>query len=193
MKCECGLPVLAKGLCRRHYNIQWRKEHPGRSSEYGKRWRLENLERSREMVRSWAARNKDYLVMRALEYDSTHRKERRAKAVKFRQSNQNYVDAVKRYQAKNPDVRRTTSSNRRARERGAIGSHSTDEVRSLFIKQDGKCGICKLPIDGKYHKDHIVPLAAGGSNDISNIQITHPICNMRKHAKSPSTETATCR
>ena len=184
MNCECGLPVLARGLCRRHYNLQWRKDHPGKSSEYGKRWRAENTERSRKMVRSWAARNKDYLIKRSLEYDKLHREERRIKGAVYRAKNREWhVARVQAYQREHPEVRRTSSSNRRAREAQASGKHTTKEVMILFEKQSKACPICGELIVGKYHKDHIVPLSRGGSNNISNIQITHPTCNARKHTR----------
>ena len=51
------------------------------------------------------------------------------------------------------------------------------------------CGICTLPITGKFHYDHITPLAKGGTHTTENIQLAHPSCNIRKGAKwkSPST------
>ncbi len=50
------------------------------------------------------------------------------------------------------------------------------------------CGICGEPVDrAKRHPDpaygsidHIVPLSNGGSNDESNLQIAHLLCNLRK-------------
>lgn len=42
------------------------------------------------------------------------------------------------------------------------------------------CGICGQPIVGKFHIDHIVPLAQGGSDTLDNVQMAHPTCNNRK-------------
>lgn len=45
------------------------------------------------------------------------------------------------------------------------------------------CGVCSEPVVGKYHLDHIVPLSKGGSHTPDNLQLTHPVCNLKKHNK----------
>jgi hypothetical protein len=61
--------------------------------------------------------------------------------------------------------------------------------RDLLGARDGYvCGICHLPVemlvaypDPSYGSvDHIVPVSAGGSNDLSNLQLAHLSCNLRK-------------
>lgn len=49
------------------------------------------------------------------------------------------------------------------------------------------CGICKLPLNYTESTiDHIVPLYKGGNSFITNLQLTHYLCNVRKDArKSP--------
>ncbi len=49
-----------------------------------------------------------------------------------------------------------------------------------------ECGICGLLIDhSEIHYDHIIPLSKGGQHVESNIQPTHPICNLRKGDSIP--------
>lgn len=77
------------------------------------------------------------------------------------------------------------SAIRRARKRNAKGSHTQAEIDELFKKQRGKCAGCRVSIAGGYHRDHIVALAKGGTNDIGNIQLLCGPCNHDKNAKDP--------
>ena len=49
---------------------------------------------------------------------------------------------------------------------------------------NGICGICGLPIVGKFEVDHIIPLARGGEHSYRNTQATHPRCNRVKWANT---------
>ncbi len=74
---------------------------------------------------------------------------------------------------------------RRARKRNAPGAHTQTEIDDLFKKQRGKCAGCGVSIAGGYHRDRIVSLAKGGSNDVRNIQLLCGPCNHDKNAKDP--------
>lgn len=51
-------------------------------------------------------------------------------------------------------------------------------------QQKWKCAACHVSLKKRgYHKDHIVPLAAGGLHEPSNIQLLCPTCNLQKGAK----------
>ncbi|MFS8867026.1 HNH endonuclease [Synechococcus sp. H65.1] len=55
-------------------------------------------------------------------------------------------------------------------------------VREYVFQRDGfRCRSCgKSPPEVQLQVDHIVPLAQGGSNDISNLQTLCKVCNQRK-------------
>ena len=75
---------------------------------------------------------------------------------------------------------------RRARKLQCEGSYTEDEVSALLERQKHRCAICfKRLKNGKFHRDHNMPLSRGGSNFISNIQLTCPKCNLRKNGKDP--------
>lgn len=55
--------------------------------------------------------------------------------------------------------------------------------RFLYREQDGLCALCGKPLGDNIrslHVDHDIPLVAGGTNDPENLQLTHPVCNMKK-------------
>lgn len=56
------------------------------------------------------------------------------------------------------------------------------EVREYVFKRDRhQCQACgKKPPEVKLQVDHIIPLAKGGTNDISNLQTLCQGCNLAK-------------
>jgi 5-methylcytosine-specific restriction endonuclease McrA len=98
-------------------------------------------------------------------------------------------DKCKEYNANwyrnNPEAVSVKNQNRRARVRSVGGKLSKGLPEKLFSLQQGKCACCGLPLGDKYHLDHIVPLALGGTNTDDNIQLLRASCNNQKHAKHP--------
>lgn len=57
---------------------------------------------------------------------------------------------------------------------------------AVYFRDKGKCCLCKkdlsgiLSLDNSIEYDHIVPLAEGGTNDVTNIQLLCNKCNKKK-------------
>jgi len=75
------------------------------------------------------------------------------------------------------------NARRKAMRRGALGpTHSEAEWLQLVGFFGGRCAYCReRPVA---HRDHIIPVALGGSDDISNIAPSCVSCNLRKGTKS---------
>ncbi len=60
--------------------------------------------------------------------------------------------------------------------------------RAVFFRDRGRCCVCERDLGGTYSPvnraqyDHIVPLAGGGLNDVSNLQLLCENCNNKKRA-----------
>ena len=85
----------------------------------------------------------------------------------------------------NPEARRASFYNRLAMKKRVGGKHTAADIKRLFRLQRGKCACCHVSIADGYHVDHIQPLALGGSNDKTNLQLLCPTCNTKKSAKHP--------
>ena len=140
-------------------------------SKYRAEWYLENIETARKNAKENYQKN------------ST---ERKSKARSYAIENSEKVKKTKKeYYENNKDVFMASSRNRRARNRGASGSHTKDDIILILTMQNDKCAWCRSRLNGKYHIDHIQPLSKGGSNFPNNLQILCAKCNLRKGPKDP--------
>ncbi|WP_370644632.1 HNH endonuclease [Methylorubrum sp. B1-46] len=133
-------------------------------------WKLRS-QRQYEIFKERVARNPEaYLGKRRENY------ERNREKILGRQR-----DNYKR----NPDPWLKSSRNRKARKKGADGTHSLKDIGRILKQQSSKCAYCKIELKNKYHVDHIVPLARGGTNWPNNLQILCATCNLQKKDQDP--------
>ncbi|TPJ86929.1 HNH endonuclease [Mesorhizobium sp. B2-5-12] len=62
-----------------------------------------------------------------------------------------------------------------------------DEVRAILKRQNYKCVECGVSVRKKEsrHVDHIMPVALGGHNYATNLQVLCKQCNLYKGARDP--------
>ena len=135
-------------------------------------YRIANPEKVRECKAAGYMANRDKVKQRSSEYYAAN-----AEKVKARMS---------AYCAANPEKFRIYWQNRRAKKLSSGGRLSKDLVAKLFKLQRGKCACgCGKPLGDDFHRDHIMPLALGGTNTDDNMQLLRQTCNNQKHAKHP--------
>lgn len=190
-----SLRYVRTGLCVECAAIgrkKWRAENHERTLELQRRWRSDNPERERaghtKSNRKWYAKSKDKQIPRRKEYYQKNKATLLGKA-KIRCQNEEFWRKVKvhkaRWRKKNPDKSRQYVHARRARKRGNGGKYTAEDIAEICKMQRGKCAYCPASLKNKYHVDHIVPLARGGSNERRNVQLTCPKCNHSKGPRDP--------
>ena len=172
------------------YHAAYRAANRLRIAEYAASYYAENRDKVADRRALYRAENRENISARAAKYHADNKERIAARKAGYRAANRDKIAAKSAEYAKaNPDKIATNSRNRRARKRSAEGSHTAADIRAIFEKQHGLCANCqtKLFKSGakKYHVDHIMPLALGGSNWPSNLQCLCPSCNLSKNAKDP--------
>lgn len=116
-------------------------------------------------------KNRDKILARVKEYNR-----RNPESAKLRHTS---------WRARNPEKIREMTHARRARKNNSGGRFLVAEWRALkeaFGFVCLRCGVAESK--SKLVMDHVVPLAAGGTNDISNIQPLCAKCNSWKYTKT---------
>lgn len=83
----------------------------------------------------------------------------------------------------NPHANAMHAHRRRARVLEVGGSFTAKDVEAQFNAQDGRCFYCGIQLT-RFHVDHRMPIARGGSNGPENIACACPPCNLSKSTKT---------
>lgn len=139
------------------------------------KWRSENIEKLRADNLAYYYANRERMNTAAREWGRCN-KER-------------VVSKVAERRARDPQAWNAAQAlhtrNRRARIRQSDGCHTVTDVCELLAIQKGKCANCRVRLGRRYHVDHVMPLALGGSNGRRNLQLLCAPCNLRKSALHP--------
>ena len=175
------------------HSRDWRRAHQERAQIVDRARRLKNLDQIHDYAHKWAKAHRDVLRKKLQAW----RKLNPEKDIKYghdwRKSHPEQVRLrCKAWNMANPLKNREYVNNRRARKLGNGGRFSTQQFIDLCELYGNICLCCRrteadLKIAGlRIVPDHVMPLAKGGLNDISNIQpLCHGKggCNNRKHVK----------
>lgn len=183
--------VVRDGRCWECFKA-WRRrpEVMKKLTSYSRGYREANKDKVRAFKGAWRERNRDKTNAREREKRAFNPEPRKRAQKKFYENNKRKViESNKKWQKRNPEryrgLLRAAWSRRRARKRGAVGSHNAAQLLDLLRKQKERCMECKKKIRKGWTVDHVMPLSKGGSNDIKNIQLLCRPCNTRKNAKHP--------
>lgn len=157
--------------CKTAYAREWQKANSEKYKNNQQEWRRANSEKQKEACRKWHKANSE-----------KHKKLSR----EWRKLN---PERVQEYRKINSEKILACARKRKALKKGADGSHTEKDIDKIFRNQGGVCNTCgkKLTYYRKkrYHVDHIIPLAKGGSNWPDNLQLLCPACNQSKGTKNP--------
>lgn len=186
-----------KGTKDGYYSYCKKCESETRKEAYQK-----NINHCREKKKAQAEKFRDKNVIRSKEWYQKNKPHVKNRVMKYREKNLSaYKEYAKGWDLKNADKRKgyakrflqspkgkemihRRNHNRKARIRGAKGTHTTQQWKDLKIKHNYTCLHCnREEPEIKLTEDHIIPISKGGSNDISNIQPLCQSCNSKKKDK----------
>lgn len=162
---------------------EYRRSHLALYASATKKWRKENPEKNIASIYKWRKENPE--AIRAIDqrsYDRNIQSKRAYANLRYAKNRSVALEYAKTYRVKNRDRRAAWSNNRR---KNAIGKLSSDIIKRLLHLQRGRCACCSRLLENKFHLDHIIPLALGGMNVDSNVQLLRAECNLKKNAKHP--------
>ena len=169
--------------CRRADSKAYYTAHSVECIARGKAWRKAHPERARVLMRAWHAANTEKNRAYQKEWRDANRKHIRVRHKNWRDTNQEQCRATgKAWRDAHPERLRAVRANRRARENGAAGQASIEQMTARWDYYGGLCYICGMPAEAT---DHVIPLAKGGSNWPANLRPICKRCNSVKGAKWP--------
>ncbi len=154
--------------CVTEYNLEWKKNNREKANSQPWRKSEKYKARKREERRVFCKRHPEKIREQKKDYREKHPEKNREKR--------------KAYREKYPEKIKAQKQRRRALKMSAPGSFTGAEWLELKKKFNNLCARCgqEKPLT----VDHVIPLVAGGSNSIDNIQPLCLSCNSAKGTKT---------
>ena len=193
----------------REYTRSWATANPEKKQENDRHYNRANKEKLRKQKHARYTANREEIRANQRVWLEVHKERvnaaRRARHAcnperirtrrrAWREVNVNRVrHNIRVWQKTNPAKVNERNRGRYALKRGLWGT-VTKGITNILLQRQGNrcagpgCGKCiGKRVNGKadHHLDHIIPLAAGGLHDNSNLQVLCVSCNLRKGAKDP--------
>lgn len=164
----------ARDANREHYQRkgrEWAENNRERRNELNRESDRRHIDKRRAKRREWKFKNKEYISQKNKEFRLAH-----PDLMKQRRKDQH---------KRNPHQSRNAAIKRRARLRNAEGTIRMEDIVAQGESQKWFCWWCDKPVGDKYHADHRIPLAKGGSNHPENMCVTCVHCNSSKRDLMP--------
>lgn len=155
----CARGHVARGMCKKHYNADYRHRT-------GKRYDPQHTRQCEHCLASFTSDNR---------------------AAKFC-SHDCYVNSWRLSDTERKARRRASRAQRKAIERTGLEHGEPIDPQDIYQRDGWRCGICQQPVGRSYRYphprsaslDHIIPLADGGTHTRENVQCSHLRCNLSK-------------
>jgi 5-methylcytosine-specific restriction endonuclease McrA len=159
---RCGYRSICK-RCRNDYLDCWRDKNRERIEESNRRYYENNPGKRKEISSKYYKR---------ISFNNEKMENRRRISRKWSRTFKGRVMRKIQEQKRRKYIKDTDD--------GTINFYS---IMELMKRQNYKCAISGKDISRNFHIDHIIPLFKDGKHIISNIQLLHPIENLRKGTK----------
>lgn len=177
--CKGCMTIYKKDYYRKHEkkirkrSAEWTRNNKDKAAKYGKLRRELNKEEIAQYMKKYNEDNKESYVLRSKAY--------------YKENCEQIKTKVKAYARtpKGKEVARVARiRHRTAKLEGDVTPRELEILVESHDNFDGtyECSYCHEGV-GKYHIDHIKPLAKGGLHTISNLTIACVSCNCSKGAK----------
>lgn len=165
----------------------WAAANPDLMRGYVRAHQKRNPEKTKANTNRWNAANKPRIAERNHGYYATDPEKFLTRCKAWNAKNPEWLRAYSvDYRAANPLVIQAAHQRRKAKLRGASGSHTAEDILAIAKSQKYRCAYCRIKItSADWHVDHIIPVSRGGSDDPKNLQLTCASCNLRKKDKDP--------
>jgi 5-methylcytosine-specific restriction endonuclease McrA len=163
-----------------------RAKYRDANREKAKQHYKNNFETYAKKQKDYKQKNLEKIKARNIQHRKDNIEKFKIKDATYYEKNKNKIkESQSIYYEKHKKEFLIRNHNRRVKQIGNGGVLSKGIEKQLFALQKGKCPCCKKNLDNKFHLDHIVPIALGGTNTDDNVQLLHAGCNLKKKAKHP--------
>ncbi len=153
-------------------------------------WYQNNLERARATRSKYQLENPEAAAERLVRWVQANPVRNLEHKAKYREANREALrEKNRQYWRDRPEEGLANTRKRRSRVKSVGGVHTALDVAKQCEAQKGRCWWCGVKLKksgkGKFHVDHVIALARGGSNGPENIVCSCAWCNQSKSAKTP--------